>query len=738
MSPTETPEAALPASETAVMHDEPLVGALQSLYRAYQKTSIYPSGHPAIPEALARSTHEFEEALESRASIHVGVARDRLLLDDEPLDESTGALQSLAMLLHDLDIAAVEFHRDLDAVELQHFIEVLGYCRRERHKGGTVVEQLEQRATDHLVAIPLDYGKLQFTEGLRGHASGPDGPQVWERLCTGLSDPVETHPDLGAELARQVNEQIENNEGTGIGGLRRRIHSMSGRIESLSPEEQEALRARLREFIAELNPELRGDLLRVDTGENNIPLLTDLAELIPEPDLLDALQEVDRTGRRVPEQLLTLMNKLVRISGERSSLASGLQDVMTRWGIEPPPGVEEATNMRAALEELFQRRSDEDPNPDAYQALLDDLATSDVQATDHVMDGKYRDPRDAEDVRLHAAEIAVLALGKSGGDEHRAGLFGYIEASADRLLAHRRFEALRDAAVSARTYSLLSKQGQTTRRAANGFLEEFGKERRILEILSRACSGSHLPDAAVDLLGLGGSSAVGLALDFVDRKRPHDISQKLIRFVADAGPERIAAMVEERSAAGWPRLKPIFEILRELDSGAATPILTDLAAHAEDRVRREAVLLLCEVDRRPGALERHLTRALGDADQRLVAIAIFRLSHHGTPRAIETLGRFVAGRLTGVEPTPGMAARAARALPSGGQRGYVALREALDSLHWSMQPTRISRALMIAELLELHDDDATRDSLQRWRRSPAGRLSRVLPSIRRSAVRGDE
>ena len=43
------------AAQSVAATAAPLVGALQSLYRAYQKTSIYPAGHPAVPEALAQA-----------------------------------------------------------------------------------------------------------------------------------------------------------------------------------------------------------------------------------------------------------------------------------------------------------------------------------------------------------------------------------------------------------------------------------------------------------------------------------------------------------------------------------------------------------------------------------------------------------------------------------------------------------------------------------------------------------
>ena len=110
---------------------EPLVKALQSLYRAYQKTSIYPPGHPAVPEALGSAATDFAEALGDRDSIEIIVARDQLSVGGTSLAETSGATKSLALLLHDLDVASVRFARRLTIEELHAFVHTLGHARSD-------------------------------------------------------------------------------------------------------------------------------------------------------------------------------------------------------------------------------------------------------------------------------------------------------------------------------------------------------------------------------------------------------------------------------------------------------------------------------------------------------------------------------------------------------------------------------------------------------------------------------
>ena len=87
----------------------PLVTALKGVYRSYQKRSIYPPGHPAIPTALETTLRVFDTILPDRKRVTLRVARDHLSVDNEILVDSTGTLESLAQLLHDLNTAALEF-----------------------------------------------------------------------------------------------------------------------------------------------------------------------------------------------------------------------------------------------------------------------------------------------------------------------------------------------------------------------------------------------------------------------------------------------------------------------------------------------------------------------------------------------------------------------------------------------------------------------------------------------------
>ena len=82
--------------DAAVPSAAPLVGALQSLSRAYQKTTIYTSGHPSVTEALTDAASGFEAARSEQDPIVAVISRDHFLFGDEPLAEANEALTTLA------------------------------------------------------------------------------------------------------------------------------------------------------------------------------------------------------------------------------------------------------------------------------------------------------------------------------------------------------------------------------------------------------------------------------------------------------------------------------------------------------------------------------------------------------------------------------------------------------------------------------------------------------------------
>lgn len=714
---------------------KPLVGALKGLYRAYQKTSIYPSGHPAVPAAIHGAAQEFELALADQRSVVIGVGHDHLALDNERLSEATGTLKALAQILHELDVAAVEFHPGLGVSELEALVYGLDRARRGGVKGTGLIELMAHDRVEHVRLRPIDYGAFRFGDGAQPERQDDaHGQSLWSDVWRTLADPqlVVGGHDL-ALAAERVGKQIAHNEGAGIGALRRELHRLVETVGRLDPTQRSEVRRRLASFTAALNPGLREDLLRVDAHRlsESLALIHELADVVPITNLIDALRDVDRVGGRPPDELIMLLNKLVRISRGRPEETERLDETLRKWGLSPDVLQLDPINLRAAMEEVFQRRSRMDFNPRAYQVLLDHLSRANLTGEMQPSAAKYRDPTNPLDVRTHAAEVAILLLGRTDGERYRPGLFGYVGAAADLILEHAKFAPVHDATVAARAHSALESEAEETRRAAQGFLDDFKDRGRIERILLRACDGEVFSKEALRLLSLGGTASLACALDQLDGPSVSPLLENaVLRLFRRASAEEIDQLVTERAGGGWNAVRPLLLILRQLPLAQASPPLHRLFGHEDHKVRREALVALCDVDPRSGSSLRYLRRGLGDESSRVALVALRRLGRMKGPEALELLAAYVEGQVAGHYRPSELERhrRAAEILAQRGEAGQHRLRAALAHLRGTVKPQRARLARMVAELLEAGDGTVVNAAaLRAWRWSPARLVSALLP-----------
>lgn len=728
---------------------ESLASALRALYRAYQKTSIYPQSHPAVPQAVCAAAGAFREALRGRAGVVLRVKRDRLFDDELEISEATGSVQALAGLVHDLDVATIRIADGFEDEEIERLVRILGCGRADGIRGERLVA-LHEATTDeeregeesrarHVSLTPIDYGALRFDDGLRDDDADDDA--VWDRLSRTLGDaPPDEPDDPDAEaLAAEVSREIERHESAGLGVLRTRMRHLNREMKGMSADQRAAIRRRLAQFVSALNPRLRYDLLRVDPkgSGDDLEFLGEIADVVPETDLLEALQEIDRAGGRVPSELMTLMNKLVRISHSRPSLASGLRDTLTKWGVQNTGLTPDAGDLQAALEELFQRRSKFQANPEPYQLLLDDLARRSVggERYDGYRD-RYRDPRDADDVRMHAAELAVRLLGNTRGGHYRAGVFGYVSTVTSQLIERGRVELLQDAAVAARACASLEREPESARLAAEGFLGEFAVDHRINRILGRARRTGEISEAALSLLELGGERATDAVVEVLASGSADALRRPLVEFARQRPAAELQPALERRLDRAADRLVPLLPLIRSLPTAAASPMLEKLCTHADAGLRRLALRALAQTEVRADVVERWLLRGLEDRKRLVASEAIARLADLGSPRALETLHDYVACRLDRVDPVPSLGRRAAAGLLRHGDDGRALLVAAVRSLAYRVQPRAVSMALAVAPVLESQRGhrEVVR-ALRRVRWSWVG-LVRAVSSLGRSRARG--
>jgi len=712
----------------------PLVRALRGLYRAYQKTAIYPAGHPSIPQALSEAILDLKEIMTGDSPVLVGVTQDHLLHGQQKIGEVGDLLRSLSGLLNGADVAALEFHPGLELSELETFVHTLSDARGRELKGPGLKEELERRGVAHLRIRPVDYAALSFAQGLHDERQDLERAQdSWETLTRALTDVgAAAEASTLRMLADQVDAKIAHHEGTGAAELRLRVHRSLEQIQAMDPGKRDQLRKRLGEFVTALSPGLRQDLLRVDpyTTEISLRLLQELADDLPAPELLDALERVDSVAGRAPDEFLILMNKLVRIDRENPTETVDIRQRLRDWGMDPESLPEGTSNLRTALEEMFQRRSEEDFNPQDYQVLLEDLSRNRMEWVSTSSAALYRNPADPIDARLQAGELAVALLDETHDDEYGPGIFAYVACRTDLLLDHGKFAAVHDAATIARKRCALESTSEEMLGAAGQLLGEFAKPPRIEKILELASAGKCSPDKAIELLGFGGKNALELALDHLASHPPAEIAEAIEGFALHDGSEWFDQILETRADLGWEVMEAILPMVSRLPREQSIPHLEKLVRNEDPEVRRESLVSLCRVANGEEVSWRHLQRALGDPDLAVTIVAIHGLARYGDSKSRELLARYLEGVLEHGTPSTDRACRVAAALEQSGKEGRVRLARALVRLirNQRIDQSRLTR--WIVDLLARHGElPVVRSALKHWRRSAARLTSLFLPRI---------
>ncbi|NIL99552.1 MAG: hypothetical protein GTN89_01020 [Acidobacteria bacterium] len=727
----------MPASGTAgtvathASAAECVAEGLCHLYTAFQKSAIYAPGHPAAVEAIRLASDGLAGSL-AEDSLLISVGRDRLILDGRRLADDSGALQSLASLLHDLDVSALRVDRGVDLKELDGLVQTLGQARREGLQGRALSEMLERRAVRRLRIVPVEP-----TGDPRRIVEDESDTDIWESLESMLTSESDEEDDVAPErMAEQVHQELARHEGTGVGELREKMQDVSREIETIGEEKRSHARERLSKFVAALNPKLRQDLLRFDirAAENSLSLMTELGDVVPETDLLEALQTLDRIGARVPEQMLILMSKLTRIARTRPTLASGLQDTMDKWGVSPS-AMDDDMSLRAAIEEVFQRRGRVECNPIPHQELLDTLARFEFEAPANLSLSRYRDPEDAEDIHRHAAEIAARVVALPGGEEHRAGLFLHLRETTDELIDAGLLEQVRDVAVAAQTYGMLGGVHESTKEAARAYLGDFERDERVHRILGSACTVDPFPKAAIELLEICGTRAVAPAMAaLVEMSSPPTI-EALQNFLCRKDAKQLRTVLEARLEKGWSSWEKIFVVLRRMPVEEASPLVELLLSHDEFEVRREALMLLHDLDGDRELRLRELKRALTDDSARFARVAVRCLAEMSGDEPLEMLGDYLDGSL-GVTPVFDAGVRAAQSLLRLKEPGMLRLCRAARRLRKSFDPRRAILGRKIVELLGTADDTRARACVKGWRFSPGWIVAAFVPRPEGTDLRG--
>ena len=587
-APPAAPAAPASGSKPAVATlSRELADFLVELSITLNKHAIYPSGHPLLDVAVDGVANRIGTLfVGDRDSLSIGVARRQLIIEGVATDPLNPVLKELAQRLHEHHVGAVKFIRGINRNELAQALATLAVDPVRAEKPiGLDTERLAQ-VWEHVRFFPLTYDRLQLIEDEPGEAPSADqmkagrATQLWIGLARAAL--VSDASDLGskreedentalepATVARaidehqreeaydqvivgyllQIGEELKTAEGPEAAGLQRRVSRLVGS---------------LKESTLERLLEMGGDKAQ------RRRFLLDASQGITVEAVIDLVKAASAAeGQTVSHSMLRMLSKLAHhpsSGGPRPKADPTIRDVMRR---------------------LVDDWSLDDPNPEAYRQVLENMSSLRNNAEKSGSFAAVATECEPERIVQIAVEVGAM------GPQVRIAMVDLCKAGRAELLLDL-VEQAPSADAGAPVWDFLKGE-----RVLESLLEQQRLDFPLIARFVRRIGVSAVP------------TLLGAALMFDDAKMRtqfYDLLQSL--------GDQIGPPVIERIAEAPPVIQR--ELLALLGKLATLPADFSPRAFLDNEdpfVRREAVRLLL---RNPAERDETIMSALSDVDDRVV------------------------------------------------------------------------------------------------------------------------
>ncbi|MDP9206021.1 MAG: hypothetical protein M3P12_11305 [Gemmatimonadota bacterium] len=582
--------ASQPARPVAATLSRDLADFLVELSITLNKHAIYPRSHPLLDLAVDGVANRLGLLfVDARESLSIGVARRQLIIEGVATDPLNPVLKELAQRLHDHRIGALKFVREIGRDELAQALAALAVDPIRSAKPLGLDSDRVGEVWPHVRFFPLTYDRLHLIEDdASGEGAGPDqmpsdrATQLWIGLAraalvsdtSAMSTPQEEQSDDNtalepATVARaidehrreeaydqvivgyllQIGEELKTAEGVEAAGLQRRVSGLVGS---------------LKESTLEKLLEMGGDKAQ------RRKFLLDASQGITVEAVIDLVKAASAAeGQTVSHSMLRMLSKLAHHpssgTGPRAKADPTVRDVMRR---------------------LVDDWSLDDPNPEAYRQVLQNISTTRGMAEAGSTNGIATE---CEPERMIQIAIEVGAM----GPQVHSAIVGLWR--------------------SGRTPILLDLVEQGPEGGAATPVWDFLVEERVFEsLLEQPRIDIPLVKRFVRRIGVSSApTLLSVVLVLEDAKLRAQFYELLQPFGDEVGP----AVAQQLPGAPPAVQRELLVLLGRLETMPFGFTAQQYLRNPEALVRREAVRLLL---RDASTRERTIMIALGDADNRVV------------------------------------------------------------------------------------------------------------------------
>ena len=596
--------------------------------------------------------------LVDRPALSIGVARRQLVIEGVATDPNHPLLQELAHKLHRHHLGAVKWVRGVERTEIADVLATLAMDAGRMEKPlGLMTEQYAER-WDHARFYALTYDRLELLDDEsdkppENQMGAGRAAQLWVGLARAAlaadgSKADDSTPLEPAVVARAIDEHQREQayDQVIVGYMLQIANELKAGDAGGSAAESLALQNRISRMVEALRPETLARLLEMggDTAQRRRFVL-DASQGMSADAVVDLLKAAASAEKQtVSHSMIRVLSKMARHAEASTETNRAVAD----------------RSLREAVGRLVGQWSLDDPNPEAYRAVLEHASRANASSAGVPNVGSDAAPAVAcEPERIIAMALELGAMGPA--------LWRAVERLTRDGGAARLVELLDGAPDQATVAAVLQRIGAdgTIHRLLKGDRIDFGVVERL-----------------VRLLGIG---ILPLLLEAAEEATDAKARERFYDFVAQAGPKAISPTARRLAEAtqGGGRATVQRELIallgRLLTSETPLPPEIDLRRFlkSEDAaVRREAVKLLLRSAKRDEAM----LAALADSDGRIVYLAL-TAAHERCPREGISLirGRVERGELDA----------ALRAL---GIRAVATLRTP-DTLRWLIDRATVRSAL---------------------------------------------
>jgi hypothetical protein len=613
-NPTQTAPPSAPAAPTApkaaVAISRELADFLLELSITLNKHAIYPTKHPLLDLAIYGVANRLALLFdEHRESLSIGVARRQLIIEGVATDPYNPVLKELAQRLHKHHVGALKFVRGIGREELADALAALAVdpIRSEKPIG----HDLERVGAlwEHVRFFPLTYDRLQLIEDDgSGEPAGPDqmaagrATQLWIGLARAalVSDTSRGRADgpvqreeaddntalEPATVARAIDEhQREEAYDQVIVGY---LLQIGEELRTADGPEAVGLQRRVSRLVGSLKESTLGKLLEMggDKAQRR-KFLLDASQGITVEAVIDLVKAASAAeGQTVSHSMLRMLSKLAHhpsSGGPRQKSDPTIRDVMRR---------------------LVDDWSLDDPNPEAYRKVLENMSSSRSDADT----GTNALPTECEPERMVQIAIEVGAM----GPQVRAAMSALCKSGRASVLLDL-VERAPDADAGAPVWEFL---------LGEHILDNLLDQPRVdFPLVARFARRIGIPSVPPLVAATSAYEDAKIRVQFYD----------LLESLGDG----IGSAVAEGIPSASPTVqRELIALIGRLGAPPANFSATDYLLSPEPLVRREAVRFML---RDPAARDGAVMAALGDPDDRVVFVGLTAAQEKCPPGAVEVI-----------------------------------------------------------------------------------------------------